>query len=422
MGNSPKRRKSERARAYGRGSVYFDEARQAWCFQPPQVGGTRYPRQYFGADEAAAQLAQENWLSEARQGIDQAGGNQLMKDWLHQWHCEDVAPDAAPTYEEWNLQMVNTYLIPALGHYRVRDVTVDHVIAFRAMLVENLSTSSARSIYGVLDRAMDRAVKRRKITFNPCEAVDPPKRASSRATKAKRPALTIPQARTLLATDPAHRLALLFELALLYGLRKGEVSGLLWRDIDLEAGTFTISGQVQHTRAKKTHRADRVKTEGSERELALTPRLVAALRAVWARQQLERRKLGPEWKEHGLVFPSEVGTPLNPRNLSERWYVLCAWAGLVSTEAPAEKKPGQAGPKATRPRRTATIPFHALRHTAISRLVKVAPRDTVRAIVGHVAGDVTGDYIHVELAEIRAAIEAVERLYGLSEAREAQSS
>lgn len=399
----------KRTRSYGRGSVYHDDRRGAWAFQPPQQKGQRYPRTYHET-KRAAEVAQENWLKEYRDGIDQSQAGQLLREWLDHWHDQYIAPDASPNYEEWNRDMIRLYIVPALGHHKTRDVNADHIVEWRNMLQKNLAQNTARSIYGVLDRALDKAVAARRIPYNPCKSVESPKRQSARVTKSKRPALTVAQAQQLLGAVAGHRLYPLYALVLLLGLRKGEALGLRWRDVDFDTGTLTITGQVQ-TVGGKTARTDRTKTEDSARTLPLTASLVALLRNHWARLQDERRRMGVEWKEHGLVFPSEVGTPIAPRNLSAHYYDALARAGLVATEAPAEKKPNKPGPAKSKPVRVGKpIPFHALRHTALTRLAERAAEYVVKGIAGHAPGDVTGGYLHATLDEMRGAVEGVEKV------------
>jgi integrase len=106
-----------------------------------------------------------------------------------------------------------------------------------------------------------------------------------------------------------------------------------------------------------------------------------------------------------------------PRNLSTHYYDALVRAGLIASVAPATKPAGQAGPKLTK--RTPAgpkIPFHALRHTALTRLAEVAPRHVVQAIAGHAPGDVTDGYLHATEAEMRQAIERLEEQLALRRA------
>jgi integrase len=335
--------------------------------------------------------------------------HQPLSDWLWFWHEHYIVPLAAPSYAAWHAQMLRLYLVPALGHHRLNILAADHVLAFRNHLQQHLSPRSVRSVMKILERAMDQAVESRKVAYNPCMAIKAPK-----VPRSSRTAFSVEQSRALLATVQRHRLALLYEVALLYGLRKGELLGLRWSDVDLEAMTFHVTGQVQ-TIAGETKRHDRTKTEDSRRTVPLTPYLVVRFREQWTALQLERR--GKEWREHGLVFPSEVGTPISPRNLSTHYYNALVRAELIASVAPVPKPEGKAGPKPTK--RTAAgpkIPFHALRHTALTRLAEVAPRHIVQAIAGHAPGDVTDGYLHATEIEMRQALERLEEKLTLQRA------
>jgi integrase len=126
------------------------------------------------------------------------------------------------------------------------------------------------------------------------------------------------------------------------------------------------------------------KTEAGARTLPLPGRLMTALQKHWLNLQEVRRSLGTEWKEYGLVFPSEVGTPVSPRNLVRQFKSTLKRAGLPQT-----------------------IRFHDLRHSCATFLVAqgVHPRVAME-ILGHSQISVTMDtYAHV-LSEVQA--EAVE--------------
>jgi integrase len=410
MGSTSRRQsRAKRTRRYGEGSIYYDRDRGQWCFQPPAVDKKRQPRQYFGGGDAgkqAAELAQADWIAQQQAGVDMVAAHQPLSDWLWFWHNHHIVPMAAPGYAAWHEQMLRLYVVPALGHHRLNDLAADHVLAFRNHLQQHLAPRSVRSVMKILERAMDQAVESRKVAYNPCMAIKAPK-----VPRSNRTAFSVEQSRALLAAVQGRRLALLYEVALLYGLRKGELLGLRWSDVDLVGMTFRVTGQVQ-TIAGETKRHDRTKTDDSRRTLPLTPYMVMRLREQWAVLQRERRR--EDWHDHDLVFPSEVGTPISPRNLSTNYYDALVRAELIASVAPAQKPAGKAGPKPTK--RTAAgakIPFHSLRHTALTRLAEVAPRHVVQAIAGHAPSTVTDGYLHATEAEMRQAIEHLEEQLGV---------
>jgi len=126
-----------------------------------------------------------------------------------------------------------------------------------------------------------------------------------------------------------------------------------------------------------------------KRTLPLPTRLVEALRVHWLNLQESRRSLGMEWKEHGLVFPSEVGTPVSPRNLVRQFKSTLKRAGLPQT-----------------------IRFHDLRHSCATFLVAqgVHPRVAME-ILGHSHISTTMEiYGHALPDAQQVAMEEVDRL------------
>jgi integrase len=153
-------------------------------------------------------------------------------------------------------------------------------------------------------------------------------------------------------------------LALCLGLRRGELLGLRWEDIDLDSGTLEVVQTLQ--RVGGALRFARPRTEDSARTIPLPPLCIEALRERRRQQFTERADAWPEWRENGLVFATRIGTPIEPDNLRRRWGRIRTTAGLTGTR------------------------FHDMRHTCVSLLLhlSVAP-DMVREIVGHSDLEVT---------------------------------
>jgi integrase len=108
------------------------------------------------------------------------------------------------------------------------------------------------------------------------------------------------------------------------GLRPGELTGLRWDDLDLKVGTLTVAGSLKNERGHP--RLGETKTKQS-RTLDLPSPVLAALRAHSTRQKEERLGIGSTWRATGLVFTTEVGTPIDPSNLRRTTKALCEDAG-----------------------------------------------------------------------------------------------
>lgn len=391
-----------RSEAYGKGSVYEDSAGR-WYFQPPPFEKRRLKPERC-EDEQAALLAQADHLAQRKAKVDLL--NTLMTAaWFDFWFTEHVLPDLKPKSAEWYRFIIRTYIVPAIGHKPLREVSGDHLIKLQNILRKHLAPSVVRRVNKMMDKAFKKAVVLNKIPHNPMDAVEPP-----RVPRTKKEALTMDQQQRLRAELEGDRLELLYDLMLLQGLRRGEALGLLISEYDRKKGTLRISGQIQ-TIEGRTRRSGSPKSENSIRDLPLTPRQRALAETCLDRLAEERRAKGMEWKEHGLLFPSEKGTPIIPRNLNRHWYDTCVRAGVTPSVSPPEKMKGVSGPKPTK--RIATggkVPLHNMRHTAASRLDATGASPAVTAaILGHGPGSVTASYIHPALSSLLDALLSSER-------------
>ena len=164
--------------------------------------------------------------------------------------------------------------------------------------------------------------------------------------------------RKLLAAISGDRLEALITVAVALGLRQGEILGLRWQDIDLERRRLHVRFQLQ--RIDGTPQFTQPKSKKSRRTIILPAVVLESLIRHRDRQQEVRAVAGARWQEYDLVFPTTLGTPMEPSNLNHYFQKIAAVAGL--------------------PRRR----FHDLRHTAATLLLirKVHPR-LVMAILGH---------------------------------------
>jgi integrase len=165
------------------------------------------------------------------------------------------------------------------------------------------------------------------------------------------------------------RLYALFHVAAYCGLRRSELAGLAWADLDLTRRRLHIrQAQVDDV-------LDSTKSEESDRQVPIDPGTAAVL-AAWRKVQLaERIAWGPAWTDSGRVFTREDGTPLRPGWISQRFGALTTRAGLPP------------------------IRFHDLRHgTATMLLAAGQPIKVISEILGHATSAFTAD-VYTEVAE-----------------------
>ncbi|MFB4316558.1 site-specific integrase [Actinomadura sp. 21ATH] len=111
------------------------------------------------------------------------------------------------------------------------------------------------------------------------------------------------------------------------GMRKGEVFGLRWADVDFDAEELAIGWQLQRVANRLIHK-ERTKTDGSTDVLPLPGPCSAALRLRKGQQAVARQAAGKEWTSSGLVFTTRTGRPIEPRNVNRAFEARCAAAGV----------------------------------------------------------------------------------------------
>jgi integrase len=323
---------------------------------------TVYSRTRRGAAEKLHAL-----LHDRRQGLPVAADRQTVGAFLDHWLAASVAPSVRPRTHESYTQLVRAYITPAIGHRplgKLEHADVQELVT--GLLASGKSARTARYTLAVLRRALGRAVLWGRVPRNVALLVTPPP-----LTRRERVVLTPEQGRALLAAARGHPHEALYRVALSLGLRIGEVLGLRWEDVDLDAGTLRVVQAVQRVGGKLV--ISPPKTQRSRRVLPLPGALAHALADRRDRQWADRKRAGERWREWGLVFTTRAGTPLEPRNTVRTFKALLKQAGLPD------------------------IRFHDLRHSCVSLLVAAGhhPR-VVMETLGHSQIGITMEvYSHV---------------------------
>ncbi|MBW3625796.1 MAG: site-specific integrase, partial [Armatimonadetes bacterium] len=186
------------------------------------------------------------------------------------------------------------------------------------------------------------------------------------------------------------RLFALYLMAVTLGMREGELLGLRWSDVDMDAQVIRISQNLQRNPANNGRlELKETKTVKSKRSLPLTDDLRDALRRHKARQTQDRLLAGPDkWVDCGLVFTTRNGTPIRASNLLKGYKRLLVRAGLEERR------------------------FHDLRHsTASFLLARGVPMKVISELLGHSDTKVTSEiYSHILPGMTKDVVEEVTRL------------
>ena len=330
---------STKRRSDGEGTV-FERSDGTWvaCLSLGKDHNGKRRRRSRNAKtrKEAVRLLNEMRTADA-EGPELVDQNVTVAEWCRSW-CDTVAPTTAKpsTVADYRYSL-DRWVLPHLGAYRLRDLAPQHCAEMQQSLIDaGLSPNTVRHARRPLSAALVHAERTSVIRSNPLRTIRQPPAARSRSDKPT--SLDRDQARKLLQTaanaDP--NLYGCISLALRRGLRRGEVLGLRWCDVDFDNDVIRVRQNLteQRVRTRDGDYAVRLaagppKTAKSQRDLRMGNEIKAVLHEV-SRFQQGRRSTEPNWADSGYVFTTESGLPLYPSNTYRRYKKLLERAGLPS--------------------------------------------------------------------------------------------
>jgi integrase len=354
------------------------------------AGGKRqhHTRSFATEREARAWANSQGALIE-RKGV--AAGKDTVARYFERWltHIEEAGQLEPKTVYEYRHHLRR--LVPLIGAIRLNRLrSYDLDTAYGALLRRGgrggrpLHPRTVSHVHRIVSGALKRAVKWKLIPENPAASAEPPSPGKSQA-KAPSPA----QLRAYLAAAHGTRYWPFILAALTTGLRRGELCGLSWRDVDLEHERITVTQVMAEVAGRYWLRA-KPKSAAGHRTIAIPLLLADELWRLKQAQAEERKRYGSQYRDDlDLVFCLPGGDPWQPNRLSRKLAPIARAAGL-----PSEVRP-----------------LHGLRHDHATRMLSEGvPLKVASQRLGHSSITITGDtYTHVEEGPDRAAAAALDK-------------
>lgn len=379
-------------RSKGDGGLHWDERRQRWI-ATVTVGydgrGKRVVKKGAGRTKTEAKAKLRAVLRDHEDGLAVGDDTFTVKQAVEDWLAFGLSARDAETRAA-NESLCRNHVIPLLGARRLRDLTAREVDAWLLGLSERLSTRTIRGVRACLVRAVDRAMARDKVKRNVVRLSTVPAGRPGRPSKS----LTLGQAGDVLTKTAGHRMHNYIVVALLTGARTEELRALKWEHVHLDGvpdATPLVPPFVEVWRSVRA--GGDTKTRKSRRTLALPARAIDALRRQRVEQAELRLRAGEAWVDHGLVFPSKVGSPMDRNNALRAFRSALA---KVPGLDPAEWSPRE------------------LRHSFVSLLSDAGvPLEEISRLVGHSGTSVTElVYRHQIRPVVQTGAVAMDDLFG----------
>lgn len=395
-------------RTYGDNALFYSETKGLWIARIDLGWNTDGKRKRWEAASKTRNGALAK-LRKARSEITTTGSiptkGSPTSAWIETWLTEIVRPKVKPgTYTDYR-QTCARHITPRIGKVPIDQLTPSHVRSVYQGVLTATSVGNANKVHRVLRAALSDAEREGLVTRNVAKLV------KTTASKVTRGSLTTDQAKVILAKsvdDPMHSR---YIAALLTGARQGELLGLQWDRVDLDAATIDISWQLQRMNYRHGctgKGACRSKRAAScpQRELDVPPgfeftplqgaavltrpksakgiRLLPIPSVLVEALRRRRRESIATLNPHGLVWTDAAGGPVDDRKDLAAWYVL-----LAALELPA-------------------VPIHSARHTTATLLMELGVDVTIiQAIMGHSQATTTQAYQHADLTMARKAMDAL---------------
>lgn len=345
-----------------------------------QPDGTRARKFAYGKTWAECDAKRRALLDKANNGIPVPTRSAKLSEWLPYWLDNVVQPRRKlSTYDKYEAH-VRLYLVPMIGSKRLESLSVADVRRFLVQLEKKTTAATAKESHRVLRTALTAACREELITRNVATLVEPPRPKVRELSP-----WSLDETLDFLAAARRDPLYAAFVLAIAMGLRRGELIGLRWADVDLDRRVLYVRQQIQRRRGVLY---DDDPKGRRRRAVPLPAMCIAPLRWHRMRQNDQRAKAGEEWKGSDYVFTTRTGSPVEPRNVYRSFTRVAASAGLR------------------------VIRLHDARHGCATLLTAagVAPR-VVMEILGHSQISITMDvYTHVVQDTQREAISHMDRL------------
>ncbi len=340
--------------------------------------GQQKRKAIYGKTRDEVQKKLNQLLYEMQTGTFVEPNRVTLGEWLDKWLETYQKPKVALSTYAMQETLTRVHIKPVLGRTllsKLKPIDIQNFYTQRlnsgAVNGGGLSSQSVRHMHNILHAALKQATRENLVIRNVAGAVSAP-----RVIKLKEmEPLSREDVRRFLITARNDRLYAAFLLDLATGLRRGELLGLKWEDIDLNNSTIQVRRSLQRVRKDGVNRLEftSLKTAKSKRFIPFPQEALKELKSHKTRQAREKLLLGQSYQENSLVFATADGKPLDPNNFFRRWASLLKKAGLKHTR------------------------FHNVRHTFASMLLEAGEHPkVVQELLGHSKVSMTLDtYSHV---------------------------
>ncbi|MFI6294943.1 tyrosine recombinase XerC [Nonomuraea sp. NPDC050790] len=312
-------------RSRGDGGIHWNEARQRWIAELTigyTPAGKRIVKKASGKTKTEAKAKLKEIIRDHDDGLASGPANYTVADAVAAWLAYGLHGRSPNTVKNYRT-LCAKHIVPDLGARKLRELSAEDVDRWLVGKSKALAGRTVRLLHSCLHRVVKFAQARDKVKRNVVGLCEIPESKAGRPSKS----FTLDQATAILDAAEDSRLYAYVVLSLLIGARTEELRALTWKEVDLVGDPGKeIPPWIAVWRSVRE--GGDTKTKRSRRSLALPRRCVEALKTHRERQRRDKKEAGERWKDHGLVFASLVGTPLDAHNVRRAFRKIVKDAGM----------------------------------------------------------------------------------------------
>lgn len=356
-------------RSHGEGTdIKYDDKKELY-FQ--RIGytddtGKHRIKAIYGKTSAEVKEKRKAWEKAKDEGLDLDSEKMTFGQWFKKWLKVYKKNNVEVTTFELYEHMVNTHIIPELGKRKIRTLKRAALQELINNKADDLAVKSLELLRTILVNCLKHAVLDDIILKNPAVGLKVPKAEKDKREDIK--PFTREELNKILEAASNSYMQNIISLAVFTGMRKGEITGLRWQDVDFKKKVITIKQGAKYSRAENKTITGRPKSEKAYRCIPISEQLVSILKKQKAQQAALKLELGTAYTDNGLVFAKEDGNLLNGNVVGNHFRRIVEKVGIDYRS------------------------FHHLRHTfasiAISRKVNIK---ALSEVLGHSKIQITYD-------------------------------
>ena len=294
------------------------------------ANGKQKRKSIYGKTRQEVSAKMTDLLNNLQKGIITNPTEMTLSEWLDYYMPECKKRFVKPTtYINYTVKVEN-HIKPAIGHYKLKTLRLDIIQKFiNSLSDKGLAPATVEAIYKLLHNALETAVDDGLIVRNPAHRVKLPKVA-----KPKINVLTIEQQRVFVEKAKEVYMGTVYIFDLCTGMRLGELLGLKWEDIDFDNKQLYVKRTIRivkdpDNQEEKWHLDfGSPKTPSSKRMMPLNLTAIKLLQDVMNQQNQYKSRAGTAYEDNDLVFCTQLGRPLDPRNMRRTFYRICELAEI----------------------------------------------------------------------------------------------